>query len=154
MRHRKKTIKLGRTTDQREELLAGLVCALIRERRIVTTVSKAKAARSLAEKMVTLGKRGTLASRRQAIAKLRRKDAVGRLFDTIAPAFSDRAGGYTRIVKTGRRSSDSSEMAILEWVDYTPPPKTRKKTEAKKEDADADTKGKGAGKKKEKKKKE
>ena len=72
--------------------------------------------------MVTLGKRNTLAARRQAISKLKQKDKVGLLFDTIAPAFKDRQGGYTRVIKLGKRSSDSSEMALLEWVDYTPSP--------------------------------
>ena len=117
MRHRKKTIKLGRSSAHRNELLANLVCALIDNKRIRTTLPKAKAARSLAEKMVTLGKKGTLASRRKAISTLRKTDSVKELFDTIAPAFGDRAGGYTRIVKLGRRISDSSEMVLLEWVD-------------------------------------
>ena len=117
MRHRKKTIKLGRTSAHRNELLANLVCALIDNKRIKTTLPKAKAARSLAEKMVTLGKKGTLASRRQAISTLKKTDSVKELFEHIAPAFSDRAGGYTRIVKLGRRVSDSSEMVLLEWVE-------------------------------------
>ena len=117
MRHRKRTVKLGRTSAHRNELLANLVCALIDNKRIKTTLPKAKAARSLAEKMVTLGKKGTLASRRQAISALKQKDSVKELFDNIAPTFADRAGGYTRIVKLGRRISDSSEMVLLEWVD-------------------------------------
>ena len=117
MRHRKKTVKLGRTSAHRNELLANLVCALIDNKRIKTTLPKAKAARSLAEKMVTLGKKGTLAARRQAISTLKQTDSVKELFDSVAPAFSDRAGGYTRIVKLGRRISDSSEMVLLEWVD-------------------------------------
>ena len=117
MRHRKKTVKLGRTSAHRNELLANLVCALIDRKRIKTTLPKAKAARSLAEKMVTLGKKGTLASRRQAISILKQTDSVKELFDKIAPVFADRAGGYTRIVKLGRRMSDSSEMVVLEWVD-------------------------------------
>lgn len=117
MRHRKKTVKLGRTSAHRNELLANLVCALIDNKRIKTTLPKAKAARGLAEKMVTLGKKGTLAHRRQAIATLKQTDSVKELFDNIAPAFANRSGGYTRIVKLGRRMSDSSEMALLEWVD-------------------------------------
>jgi large subunit ribosomal protein L17 len=117
MRHRKKTVKLGRTSAHRNELLANLVCALIDNKRIKTTLPKAKAARSLAEKMVTLGKKNTLASRRQAIATLKQETSVRELFDAVAPTFADRSGGYTRIVKLGRRMSDSSEMAILEWVD-------------------------------------
>jgi large subunit ribosomal protein L17 len=90
---------------------------LIDSKRIKTTLPKAKAARSLAEKMVTLGKKGTLAARRQAISTLKQTDSVKELFDNIAPSFADRAGGYTRIVKLGRRISDSSEMVLLEWVD-------------------------------------
>ncbi len=122
MRHRKRTVKLGRTSAHRNELLANLVCALIDNKRIKTTLPKARAARSLAEKMVTLGKKGTLAHRRQAIATLKQADSVKELFDSIAPTFADRAGGYTRIVKLGRRISDSSEMVLLEWVDAVASP--------------------------------
>jgi len=117
MRHRKKTVKLGRTSAHRNELLANLVCALIDNKRIKTTLQKARAARCLADKMVTLGKKGSLANRRQAIATLKQQHSVKELFDTVAPAFADRAGGYTRIIKLGRRMSDSSEMVLLEWVD-------------------------------------
>ena len=117
MRHRKKTVKLGRTSAHRNELLANLVCGLIEHRRIKTTLAKAKAARVLAEKMITLGKKGTLASRRQAIATLKQEHLVRVLFDEIAPGFKDRSGGYTRILKLGRRISDSSQMALLEWVE-------------------------------------
>ncbi len=117
MRHRKKTVKLGRTSAHRNELLANLVCGLIEHRRIKTAVAKAKAARSLAEKMVTLGKKGTLAARRQAIATLKQEGLVRVLFDEITPGFESRSGGYTRILKLGRRMSDSSEMVLLEWVE-------------------------------------
>ena len=117
MRHRKRTIKLGRSSAHRDALLAGLVCDLIRWKRIVTTLPKARAARSLAEKMVTLGKRGDLAARRRAISRLRQPGRVKELFDQIAPTFVGRAGGYTRIVKRGKRMSDNAEMAILEWVE-------------------------------------
>lgn len=130
MRHRKDTVKLGRTTDQREALLTAQVCSLIQQGRIRTTLQKAKASRRLAERMVTLGKRGTLAARRTAIENLHRADVVKTLFATVAPAFSDRKGGYTRIMKLGRRSSDSAEMVILEWTNYVAPapkvPKTKK----------------------------
>ncbi|MEM7393293.1 MAG: 50S ribosomal protein L17, partial [Verrucomicrobiota bacterium] len=121
MRHRKRTVKLGRTSAHRDALLSGLVCNLIVARRIKTTLPKAKAARSLAEKMVTLGKKGDLPAKRKAISKLHRKDAVRTLFNDIAPGFQSRQGGYTRILKLGRRSSDSSEMALLEWVNYSLP---------------------------------
>lgn len=132
MRHRKITVKLGRTGAHRNALMASLVCNLINERRITTTLVKAKAARILAENMVTLGKRGTLHARRQAIARLHRTDSVSTLFKEIAPSFTERAGGYTRIVKLGRRQGDNSEMAILEWVDYTPVTTEKKPTKGKK----------------------
>jgi large subunit ribosomal protein L17 len=122
MRHRKKTIKLGRSTSHREAMLANMVCSLIKEKRITTTLPKARAVRPLAEKMVTLGKRGDLHARRLAISRLKNKDAVYALFDSIAPAFSEREGGYTRILKLGTRPSDASEMAILEWVDVIDEP--------------------------------
>ena len=122
MRHRKRTVKLGRTSAHRNELLANLVCALIDNKRIKTTGPKAKAARSLAEKMVILGKKGTLAARRQAIATLKQEKSVRELFDNVAPTFADRAGGYTRIIKLGRRMSDSSDMVLLEWVDSVAAP--------------------------------
>jgi len=115
-------------------MLANLVCSLIEQRRVKTTLAKAKAARSLADRMVTLGKTGTLAARRQAAAVLRQKDKVRVLFDEIAPALKDRSGGYTRIVRLGPRRGDSAEMAILEWTDYQipQPGKGKKKREAKK----------------------
>ena len=122
MRHRKKTVKLGRKTSHREAMMANMVCSLIQEKRITTTLPKAKAIRPLAEKMVTLGKRGDLHARRQAISKLRSKDSVQQLFSEIAPAFTERQGGYTRIVKLGTRPSDASEMAIIEWVDVAAAP--------------------------------
>ena len=122
MRHRKKTVKLGRETSHREAMMANMVCSLIQEKRITTTLPKAKAIRPLAEKMVTLGKRGDLHARRQAISKLRSKKSVHELFSAIAPAFADREGGYTRILKLGTRPSDASEMAIIEWVDVTAAP--------------------------------
>src|SRR6184192_4745871 len=117
MRHQKKTIKLGRTAEHRKALLANQVCSLIEHQRIRTTLAKAKAARPLAERMVTLGKRGSLHARRTAFAVLRQKDAVKKLFDEIAPRSADRHGGYTRIVKLGQRRSDSAPVAYLEWVD-------------------------------------
>ena len=117
MRHQKKTIKLGRTAEHRKALLANQVCSLIEHQRIKTTLAKAKAVRPLAEKMVTLGKKGSLHARRTALATLRQKDAVKKLFDDIAPRAADRKGGYTRIVKLGARKSDSAPVAFIEWVD-------------------------------------
>src|SRR3954451_16730079 len=117
MRHQKKTVKLGLTAEHRKALLANQVCSLIEHQRIKTTLAKAKAVRPLAEKMVTLGKRGSLHARRTALAVLRQKDAVKKLFDDIAPRSADRKGGYTRIVKLGARKSDSAPVAFIEWVD-------------------------------------
>ena len=124
MRHLKRTAKLGRTSEHRNAMLANLVCSLIEHKRVTTTLAKAKAARSVAEKMVTLGKRGTLHDRRRAAARLHQEDAVKILFDEIAPAQKDRRGGYTRIVKLNQRQGDASQKAILEWVDWTPPAET------------------------------
>ena len=117
MRHRKRTAKLGRTGSHRNAMLANLVCSLIKHKRVTTTLAKAKAARSVAEKMVTLGKTGTVHARRLAAARLHQEDAVKILFNEIAPASKERRGGYTRIVKLLRRQGDAAEEAILEWVD-------------------------------------
>ena len=117
MRHQKKTIKLGRKAEHRKALLANQVCSLIEHQRIKTTLAKAKAVRPLAEKMVTLGKKGSLHARRTAFAVLRQKDAVKKLFDDIAPRSAERNGGYTRIIKLGQRKSDAAPVAYLEWVD-------------------------------------
>src|SRR5687767_10817185 len=117
MRHRKRTAKLGRTSSHRNAMLSNLVCSLIRHRRVTTTLAKAKAARSVAEKMVTLGKSGTLHDRRLAAARLHQEEAVRVLFNEIAPTQKERPGGYTRIVKLGQRQGDAAQRAILEWVD-------------------------------------
>ncbi len=117
MRHQKKTVKLGRTAEHRKALLANQVCSLIEHQRIKTTLAKAKAVRPLAEKMVTLGKKGSLHARRTALAVLRQQDAVKKLFDDIAPRAAERKGGYTRIIKLGLRKSDAAPVAFIEWVD-------------------------------------
>ena len=117
MRHRKKTVKLGRSQAHRDSLLANQVCSLIEHKRVTTSLAKAKAARSVAEKMVTLGKKGTQAHRRLAVARLHQEKAAKTLFTEIAPAFKDRRSGYTRIIKLGQRNGDASQSAILEWVD-------------------------------------
>ncbi len=145
MRHRKRTAKLGRTSEHRTALLANLVCSLIKHRKIRTTLAKAKAARVVADKMVTLGKKGqekdnTIQCRRLVAARLQQQprhhfakhngvsgkvqrdewrqneDVVRILFEDIAPTFAERNGGYTRVIKLGRRRGDAAEMAILEWV--------------------------------------
>jgi large subunit ribosomal protein L17 len=117
MRHLKRTAKLGRTSEHRNMMLANLVCSLITENRITTTLAKAKAARSVAEKMVTLAKSGTLHHRRLCAARLPQPEAVQRLFREIAPVFKDRRGGYTRIMRLHQRRGDSAQLAILEWVE-------------------------------------
>ncbi len=117
MRHRSKTSKLKRNASHRKALLANLACSLVEHGRIKTTLGKAKALRPVAEKLVTLAKRDDLHSRRLAIAFLRQKDTVKKLFSEIAPAARDRQGGYCRITKLGARMSDSAPMAIIEWVD-------------------------------------
>lgn len=121
MRHQKKTLKLGLTAAHRKALLANQVCSLIEHQRIKTTLAKCKAVRPLAEKMVTLGKKGSLHARRTALAVLRQKGAVKKLFDDIAPRSATRNGGYTRIVKLGQRKSDSAAVAFIEWVDAPQP---------------------------------
>jgi len=117
MRHLKRTAKLGRTGQHRNAMLANMVCSLIIHKRIKTTLAKAKAARSVAEKMVTLGKRGTLHHRRLAVARLHQEAAVKELFDAIAPAHKERRGGYTRILRLNERQGDAAQLAILEWVE-------------------------------------
>src|SRR5262249_39668388 len=133
MRHLKRTAKLGRTGEHRNAMLANLVCSLIKHKRITTTLAKAKAARSVAEKMVTLGKGGTLHNRRLAVARLHQEDAVKILFNEIAPSQKERRGGYTRIVKLGQRQGDAGQRAILEWVDIALPeaPESKPTQEAK-----------------------
>lgn len=116
MRHRNAGYKLGRNTSHRRALLRNLVTSLVLEERVRTTVPKAKAIRPWAERMITLGKRGTLHARRQAASYLQDPAAVAKLFEDIAPRFGDRAGGYTRIVRTGFRVGDNAEMAFIEYL--------------------------------------
>jgi large subunit ribosomal protein L17 len=139
MRHQKKTIKLGRTAEHRRALLANQVCALIQHQRIKTTLAKAKAVRPLAERMVTLGKNGSIHARRRALAVLRQKSVVKKLFDDIAQRSAERNGGYTRIVKLGARKSDSARMAFIEWVDaeHIAEEKTKKEKKAKRKEPEA-----------------
>lgn len=135
MRHLKRTAKLGRTGTHRNAMLANLVCSLIIHRRVQTTLAKAKAARSVAEKMVTLGKSGTIADRRLATGRLHNADAAKILFTELAPVFKDRRGGYTRIIQLNQRQGDAAQLAILEWVDTpveaAPVEKKEKPAEAK-----------------------
>lgn len=122
MRHQRSGKKLGRDSAHRKALYSNLAGALIEHGRIRTTEAKAKAVKPFAEKMITLGKRGDLHARRQALAALRSNDVVHRLFADVAPRFADRPGGYTRIVRLGPRQGDAAEMVYLELVDYEPTP--------------------------------
>jgi large subunit ribosomal protein L17 len=117
MRHRKRTAKLGRQFEHRNAMLANMVCSLIKHKRIQTTLAKAKAVRSVAEKMVTLGKKGSIHDRRLAASRLHQEEAVRILFNEIAPTQKERSGGYTRIIRLNQRQGDAAELAILEWVD-------------------------------------
>ncbi|MBR5602150.1 MAG: 50S ribosomal protein L17 [Clostridia bacterium] len=108
--------KLGRTTDHRKAMLRGMVTLLLENGQVETTLARAKEVRSVAEKMITLGKKNTLASRRAALAYITKEDVVTKLFTEIAPAYADRNGGYTRILKTGPRRGDAAEMAIISLI--------------------------------------
>ena len=108
--------KLGRPTDQRRAMLRNLVTSFLENGKIETTETRAKETRSLAEKMITLGKEGTIHARRQALAYITKEDVVKKLFDEIGPKYQERQGGYTRIIKAGPRRGDGAEMAILELV--------------------------------------
>lgn len=116
MRHKVSGAKLGRTTSHRRAMFRNMVTSIIIEDRIETSVPKAKAVRPIVEKMITLGKRGDLAARRQAAAYLMTSEAVDRLFDTVAPRFGDRKGGYLRIVRTGWQKGDGTEKAFIELL--------------------------------------
>jgi large subunit ribosomal protein L17 len=116
MRHLKSGFKLGKNPAHRRAVLRNLVTNLIVNERITTTILRAKATRRLAEKMITLGKRDTLHTRRQAAAFLQTPDATKKLFADLAPRFADRPGGYTRIIRRGWRIGDGAELAILEFI--------------------------------------
>jgi large subunit ribosomal protein L17 len=118
MRHRVRGRKLGRTTAHRKALFRNQLTALFTHDRIVTTLAKAKELRPLAERMVTLAGTGTLPARRKVLTMVPDKEVVRRLFDEIAPRFTDRPGGYTRVMRLGRRRGDGAELAIIEFVDY------------------------------------
>ena len=111
------TRKLGRPTDQRRAMLRSLVTCVLENGQIVTTETRAKEARSMVEKMITLGKANTLHTRRQALAYITKEDVAKKLFDEIAPKYAERNGGYTRIIKMGPRRGDAAPMAVLQLVD-------------------------------------
>jgi large subunit ribosomal protein L17 len=117
MRHRVAGRKLQRTTAHRNALFRNMAAALIKHEQITTTLAKAKELRPYVEKLVTLGKKGGLSNRRLAHARLMDDAQLGKLFDTIAPRYADRSGGYTRVIKAGIRASDAAAMAVIEFVD-------------------------------------
>jgi len=140
MRHHRKGKKLGRSSAHRKALYSNLAGALIEHGRIKTTLAKAKAVRPIAEQMITLGRRGDLHARRQALAYLHSNDVVTMLFSEVAPRFTDRPGGYSRIVKLGPRYGDAAEMVYLELVDYVPPaPKAKVIREPEPEEIEAES---------------
>lgn len=120
MRHRKGPAKLGRTSTHRTAMLANMAAALIKHEQIVTTLPKAKALRPVVEKLITLGKKGDLGSRRLAIARLRDDAMVRKLFAEIAERYAERQGGYTRVLKAGFRYGDNAPLAVIELVDRNP----------------------------------
>jgi len=123
MRHRKSIKRLGRSPEHHAAMVSALLCGLITDKRITTTLVKAKLTRQAAEKMVTGARKGTLAARRQAAAALRRPDCVKELFDVIVPKVLTRPGGYTRVVKLGHRVGDCADLALVEWIDVAVPVK-------------------------------
>ena len=151
MRHRNAGYKLGRVTQHRWALFRNLLVALFRHERIQTTEAKAKAVRGLADHMITLAKRDNLHARRQVLSMVPDTEVVGQLFGTIAPRFGDRNGGYTRLIKAGRRPGDNAPMVLLELVDRTETPKDKEKKGEKKEKAPRGEAG-AAGKRKKKEK--
>ena len=120
MRHAQTGKKLGRDSSHRKALYANLTCSLIEHERIKTTEAKAKAVKPIAEEMITLGRRGDLHARRQALSFLHSQEIVHKLFADVGPRMAERPGGYSRIVKIGHRPGDAAEMVYLELVDYTP----------------------------------
>lgn len=135
MRHLNGGFKLGRKPDHRKALLRNLAASVIEKNRIETTLAKAKAVKPIVDKMITLGKAGSLADKRRAMSYLYKRKTVQTLFDEVAPRFMDRNGGYTRIIKTDFRKGDGAEMAILEFTDYifeSKDKKAKEKAKAKK----------------------
>jgi large subunit ribosomal protein L17 len=126
MRHNKAGRRLGRTTSHRIAMFRNMVTSLLNHERVVTTDAKAKEIRSVAEKMITLGKRGDLHAMRQAAAYIREKSVVTKLFSTIAPRDKDRQGGYTRIIKLGQRLGDAAPLSVIELVEEELAPKANK----------------------------
>lgn len=132
MRHRKTGRKLGKTTSHREAMLRNMVTSLLKYEKITTTDAKAKELRKVAEKMITLGKRGDLHARRQALSFVRDKEIVGKLFNELSARYRDTTGGYTRIMKMGNRAGDNAPMSIIEFIQEAAPEQAKKKVVAQK----------------------
>ena len=133
MRHRKTVAKLNRTASHRKAMLSNLATQLFEHKKIRTTQAKAKATQSVAERLITFAKKGDLASRRQVLKTVRDKKVVKELFEEVAPTFENRNGGYTRIVKLGKRLGDGAELAFLELIGFEGVRKEKKEKAAKKE---------------------
>ncbi|HEX7534725.1 MAG TPA: 50S ribosomal protein L17 [Syntrophales bacterium] len=127
MRHGKSGSKLGRTKSHREAMLRNMVTSFLKYEKITTTDAKAKELRKVAEKMITLGKKGDLHARRQALSYVRDREVVGKLFDELSLRYRDCDGGYTRIVKTGNRAGDNAPVSIIEFIQDIGPDQTKKK---------------------------
>jgi large subunit ribosomal protein L17 len=134
VRHHRSGRKLGRDASHRKALYANLAGALIEHGRIKTTAAKAKEVKPIAEQMITLGKRGGVHNRRQALAYLRSQDVVHKLFSDVGPRFADRPGGYSRIIRIGPRPGDAAEMVYLELVDFLPEPPAERPRRARQEE--------------------
>ena len=134
------TRKLGRTTAQRKAMMRGMVTLLLENGQIETTLTRAKEIRSIAEKMITLGKKNTLASRRAALAYITKEEVVTKVFVELAPLYAERNGGYTQIYKLGPRRGDGAEMAIVKLIDYVKPVTDKKALKAAEKQAKADAK--------------
>ena len=131
------TRKLGRTTAHRKAMLRGMVTLLLENGQVETTLTRAKEVRSIAEKMITLGKKNTLASRRAALAYITKEDVVTKVFSELAPMYADRNGGYTQIFKLGPRRGDGAEMAIVKLIDYVKPEADKKDSKKKEKKVEA-----------------
>ena len=145
MKHRRSGRKLGRDASHRKALYANLTSALIEHGRIKTTAAKAKEVRPVAEQMITLGRRGGVPARRQALKYLRSQDVVHKLFSEVGPRFVDRPGGYSRIVRIGPRQGDAAEMVYLELVDFVPPEVTAPAPRPRREEAEPEPAEEPAG---------
>ncbi|HUU05013.1 MAG TPA: 50S ribosomal protein L17 [Patescibacteria group bacterium] len=131
MRHAKDGYKLRRSPAHRRALLRNLTASVVEKNRVTTTLTKAKAVQPIVEKMIGLGKAGTLADKRRALAYFFKRQTVQKLFDEVAPRFMDRQGGYTRIIRGDFRKGDGAETAIIEFVDFQFAPKEKKKKDKK-----------------------